>query len=608
MNTIHRMVRGLALLALFTLDPQITTVFAQGTAFNYQGRLNSGTNLANGIVDFRFTVYDSTNSPGVSIAGPLTSSGAHVSNGLFSVTLDFGVGVFTGPSRWLQLDVRTNGTTSFATLLPRQSILPMPYAVMANTASNLLGKLPATQLVGNLTVAQLPPSVVTNGTTGVTLTGTFTGNGAGLTNLPSSGGGITWQNVTGTNQQAQPNTGYLANNAAQVTITLPTSPKVGDIVRVSSVGAGGWRIAQNPGQLILISSLPWLEHPNSWRAVASSSDGTKLIAAPDPSYSYYGVIDWPVYISTNSGATWTPSGVPAAYWASVASSSDGSKLVAATTGWDYMFIFTSANSGATWTLTGAPANTWWVSVASSTNGAKLVAAADDDSIYTSANSGATWAQTSAPSTNWVSVASSSNGSKLVAAALSLSSSWLGFIYTSTNSGATWTLTSAPSTNQWVSVASSSDGSKLVAAAEYAMYSGAYQSQGFIYTSTNSGATWTPSGSPAAGWVSVASSSDGSKLVAAGDAGIYTSTNSGATWTLTSTSPYASLVSVALSSDGSKFVAVGDQIYTPQFTAQTTTARGVSGHLTGRQDAAIELQYVGSGQFQVLSFVGTITQF
>jgi len=153
----------------------------------------------------------------------------------------------------------------------------------------------------------------------------------------------------------------------------------------------------------------------------------------------------------------------------------------------------------------------------------------------------------------------------------------------------------------------------VAAAMYAMYSSAYQSQGFIYTSTNSGATWTPSGSPAAGWVSVASSSDGSKLVAASDAGIYTSANSGVTWTQHSIpryslAAYASLVSVALSSDGSKFVAVGDQIYTPQFTAQTTTARGVSGHLTGRQDAAIELQYVGSGQFQVLSFVGTITQF
>ena len=40
----------------------------------------------------------------------------------------------------------------------------------------------------------------------------------------------------------------------------------------------------------------------------------------------------------------------------------------------------------------------------------------------------------------------------------------GGIYTSSNSGTTWTQTSAPS-HDWVSVASSSDGSKLVAAAD-----------------------------------------------------------------------------------------------------------------------------------------------
>jgi hypothetical protein len=39
----------------------------------------------------------------------------------------------------------------------------------------------------------------------------------------------------------------------------------------------------------------------------------------------------------------------------------------------------------------------------------------------------------------------------------------GPIYTSTDTGATWTLTSAP-TNTWTSVASSADGKKLVAAA------------------------------------------------------------------------------------------------------------------------------------------------
>ena len=40
-----------------------------------------------------------------------------------------------------------------------------------------------------------------------------------------------------------------------------------------------------------------------------------------------------------------------------------------------------------------------------------------------------------------------------------------------------------------------------------------------------------------------------------------------------------------------------------FAASTTV--GVTGYLTGLQRSAIELQYIGSGQFMPLSYVGTI---
>src|SRR6266566_5607950 len=50
------------------------------------------------------------------------------------------------------------------------------------------------------------------------------GDGSGLTNVP---GTINWQIVSGLSQQALPNTGYLVTNDAQVTITLPESPKEG---------------------------------------------------------------------------------------------------------------------------------------------------------------------------------------------------------------------------------------------------------------------------------------------------------------------------------------------------------------------------------------------
>src|SRR5260370_42513143 len=70
------------------------------------------------------------------------------------------------------------------------------------------------------------------------------------------------------------------------------------------------------------------------------------------------------------------------------------------------------------------------------------------------------------------------------------------------------------------------------------------------------------------------------------------------------------VSVASSADGSKLVAVvqGGQIYTstPSFFSSTTA--GMAGYLTGGQFAAIELQYIGNGQFLELSHEGTFSIF
>jgi len=105
--------------------------FAQGTAFTYQGRLNDGGAPANGTYDLRFAIYDSTNVPGNLIAGPITNSATAISNGLFTVTLNFGTGVFGGNARWLEVAAHTNGVTGFVTLSPRQSVVPAPYAITA---------------------------------------------------------------------------------------------------------------------------------------------------------------------------------------------------------------------------------------------------------------------------------------------------------------------------------------------------------------------------------------------------------------------------------------------------------------------------------------------
>lgn len=103
---------------------------AQGTAFTYQGRFNDGNSPANGSYDFRFAIYDAVTNGNV-VAGPLTNSLTAISNGLFTVMIDFGAGVFSGPDRWLDIAARTNGGGAFQGLSPRQKLTPAPYAVYA---------------------------------------------------------------------------------------------------------------------------------------------------------------------------------------------------------------------------------------------------------------------------------------------------------------------------------------------------------------------------------------------------------------------------------------------------------------------------------------------
>jgi hypothetical protein len=159
-----------------------------------------------------------------------------------------------------------------------------------------------------------------------------------------------------------------------------------------------------------------------WYAVASSADGTKLVAAGgniNPPLNF----NREVYLSTNSGGTWKQTGLPSTEWESVASSADGTKLMAGDyAGLDGFGIYTSTNSGVTWISNSvSPFGLSWSSVAMSADGTKLVAVVwagggfVPASIYTSSDSGATWQTNDAPPKTWKSVASSADGGKLVAA-------------------------------------------------------------------------------------------------------------------------------------------------------------------------------------------------
>ena len=118
---------------VLALSLQPWALFAQRTAFTYQGRLTAGGNAANGLYDLTFRLYDAE-SGGNQVGSALTNAATGVSNGLFTVTLDFGVGIFAGDSRWLVIGVRTNGGGVFSTLAGRQPVTPSPYAIHAADA------------------------------------------------------------------------------------------------------------------------------------------------------------------------------------------------------------------------------------------------------------------------------------------------------------------------------------------------------------------------------------------------------------------------------------------------------------------------------------------
>src|SRR5664280_1519190 len=123
------------LLTLSTIIAHPSTVCAQGTAFTYQGRLNSSGSPANGSYDLTFALFSVSSGTG-QVGNTVTNTATLVSNGLFTATLDFGAN-FPGAARWLEISVRTNAGASFAMLVPRQPLTATPYAITAGTAATL---------------------------------------------------------------------------------------------------------------------------------------------------------------------------------------------------------------------------------------------------------------------------------------------------------------------------------------------------------------------------------------------------------------------------------------------------------------------------------------
>jgi hypothetical protein len=104
-----------------------------GTAFTYQGRLTDAGNPAGGAYDLELALFDAA-SGGAQVGATLTRDDVVVSNGLFTIPLDFGA-VFTGTKRWLEIRVRPGASSgAYTTLSGRQELTPSPNAVFSSAA------------------------------------------------------------------------------------------------------------------------------------------------------------------------------------------------------------------------------------------------------------------------------------------------------------------------------------------------------------------------------------------------------------------------------------------------------------------------------------------
>lgn len=389
-----------------------------------------------------------------------------------------------------------------------------------------------------------------------------------------------WIDVTGAAIQAESNTGYLANSSAKTVITLPAAPTLGEWVKVTGVGTGGWKIAQNAGQRISTLGLPgslalrWTTTgpTAAWTAVAASADGVRLAAAS---------ASGDLYTSTDQGLTWTLR-LTGLTWSGVASSSDGLRLIASTNGGA---LYSSTDGGLTWGNDGS--SRAWTAVTSSADGLRLTATAYLGQIWTSADGGASW---TARDSNraWRAVASSGDGRVQVAGTNGSQ------LYVSTDYGVTWT--ARASGQFWWSVAVSADGRRMYATVD----------TGNLWKSEDFGTTWEVA-DLARVWRGIATSSDG-RFVVAGTSGgrIYQSDDFGTSWRGTGST--GAWQGIAISGDGLRVVAAPSGSALQSGVRVTSTTVGTAGFLSGAQGDAIQLQYTGGGVFAPIGYVNVGVDF
>lgn len=216
-------------------------------------------------------------------------------------------------------------------------------------------------------------------------------------------------------------------------------------------------------------------------------------------------------------------------------SGDGKVCIA---GYSAGRLYLSTNYGVNWTeiRPAGNADKNWYCAAIDSDGSNIIVGVKSGRLYTSNNGGSTWTErqpAGARNRDWISVASDNNGSHLYA--LRSDNELYHNLYVSTNSGVSWSEITPAGSYFMNKVACDSDGSFVtVCGGEQYFDDGIISTRDRMYTSTNSGSSWSqryPNGSSTNGdWYGVDCTSTGSHIVVCGINGLFKSTNSGSSWT------------------------------------------------------------------------------
>jgi hypothetical protein len=124
---------GFSLNAAAQGTPIFSVAAQDNTAFNFQGHLASNGTAVSGSCGFTFSLYDSA-TEGTRIGPIVTVPELTVTQGIFQATIDFGYESLSGGERWIEINARCpDNTGAFVTLVPRQRVQSVPYALTAMT-------------------------------------------------------------------------------------------------------------------------------------------------------------------------------------------------------------------------------------------------------------------------------------------------------------------------------------------------------------------------------------------------------------------------------------------------------------------------------------------